>query len=477
MRTFRTLCSGGELFGVGACAAGWRHLDGYEIELGIAMVAWQNGFDVRVADVCQIDYAALDPADHLHASPSCKSASQANPHGSETAGDRAVGDGICRAIRAHQGKTFSLENVWRYRKYDSFKCILAALHESGFTVDRRHINAADFGVPQTRKRLILRAVRGGRVPLLNPTHRRGGDMFHTPWVGWYAAIEDMLHTLPETTPARWQQARMPRWLRETLLIGPGGYNGAVVQAKADMPSFTVTDGGNQTQWRAYLVDNQNTSNNSGAGTRRERETGLVTLSTGSRPAAFLMGDQAAGASVGVQIADAGEPAFTVRTYAGGSRPCAYLVGGGNTQLAQVDSHARPADEPAFTVRNGANGSPERAYLIQGHNAGQEWGKGYRSGDEPSPSVTTSDGRPSHDPIALLPAWERNEQLDDEERTNRDRPIVSGRWVRLTIQSLGRFQTVPDSYIGLTPMINGNGIPCRLGQAMMESLSPVYERSE
>lgn len=45
----------------------------------------------------------------------------------------------------------------------------------------------------------------------------------------------------------------------------------------------------------------------------------------------------------------------------------------------------------------------------------------------------------------------------------------GRWVRLTVRALGRFQTVPDSYVGLTAEVNGNGVPCLLAQRIMESL--------
>lgn len=217
MRTLRTLFSGGELFGCGARDAGYIHVDGYEIRPDIAAVAWLNGFDVRVADVCEVDYESLMPVDHLHASPSCKSASQANTKAGETAQDLAAADAICRAIRAHRGATFSLENVWQYRNFTSFARILHTLHVYGFTVDFRHVNAADYGVPQTRKRLILRAVRGGRVPPLHPTHRRGGDMFHERWIGWYAAIEDLIPTLPPTEPAPWQLARLPTELKQTII--------------------------------------------------------------------------------------------------------------------------------------------------------------------------------------------------------------------------------------------------------------------
>lgn len=369
MRTFRTLCSGGELFGVGALAAGWQHVDGFEINPAIAAVARLNGFTVNVADVCQVDYAALAPVGHLHASPSCKTASQANTDGGEAIEDLAVADAVCRAIRAHEGKTFSLENVWAYRNYESFARILAALHGEGFTVDYRHVNAADYGVPQTRKRLILRAMRGARVPPLHPTHRKGGDMFHQPWVGWYAAIEDLLPGLPDTQPAPWQERCLPERLQRLLLIGPGGYGDTVVQAEANEPSFTVTAALNHAQWRAFLFDSENQSN----GTMRR------------------------------------------------------------------------AFEPSFTVVRGGGTYPI-ALLIDSSNAGRE--PTLLEPGEPSMAVQAWHGRrPSHMPM-----------------------VASGTWKRLTVQALGRFQTVPDSYQGLTPEINGNGVCCLLAQRIMESLS-------
>lgn len=56
-------------------------------------------------------------------------------------------------------------------------------------------------VPQTRRRLILRAVKGGFPgPLPEPVR---------PWKGWYQAIEDLIPTLPETQFAPWQLNRLP----------------------------------------------------------------------------------------------------------------------------------------------------------------------------------------------------------------------------------------------------------------------------
>jgi hypothetical protein len=93
-------------------------------------------------------------------------------------------------------------------------------------------------------------------------------MFHPRWVGWYAAIKDILDTLPPTQPAPWQMARLPKALRESMLIGTGGYDGGIVSRHIDEPAFTLTHGGdagstgNSAQIRAFLVDGDNATSHS-----------------------------------------------------------------------------------------------------------------------------------------------------------------------------------------------------------------------
>ncbi len=452
MPTLRTLFSGGELFGVGAQQAGYTHADGYELEPKIAAVAQLNGFDVRVADVCAVDYAALPTVNHLHASPSCKNASNANQKGvdengdplpRETEQDLACADAVCRAIAAHQGETFTLENVYGYRVFESFDRIRAALSAAGFSYEYWHLNAADYGVPQTRKRLILIARRElGRIQRPNPTHRDGGDMFHPPWIGWYAAIEDILHTLPPTQPAPWQLARLPKEIRDSMLLSGAMSNGtSVVMRDSEAPAVTVVAADElKLPMRAFLVQSKNVSQEWGDGTRDEDEPSfsIVTDHKPSHmPKAFLVSNAKTEYGDGVQQAD--EPMLSVTTQMAG-RARAYIVGGGNTQLAQIDSHARSESDPMFTV-SASDGARKvaAAYLLDGENA------------------------PTWEP------WECDEQLDYEERMSRPVPQVTGRWVRMTVQALGRFQTVPDDYRGLTAEINGNGVPCELARQIMLSV--------
>ena len=210
MTTIATLFSGGEGVGVGAKQAGLDHLWGVEYDDAIAQVARNNGFNTITGNVMDtaLMMTLLRP-DVLHASPVCKNASNAKANGEESPLDIATADATCAYISHFRPDIFTLENVWGYRTFEAFAHILICLKRNGYTVDYWHLNAADYGVPQTRRRLILVARFHGKPIKPLATHARPEKltpMFDTrqPWIGWYAAIEDLIDTLEYGEFQAWQ---------------------------------------------------------------------------------------------------------------------------------------------------------------------------------------------------------------------------------------------------------------------------------
>jgi DNA-cytosine methyltransferase len=273
MKTLGTQFTGGGGFEAGAGAAGYTPIWGIEYDAEIAGVYARNfGPHCIVSAVEDVDYSTLPTPDHHHASPSCKKASVANKERGETPEDIAAAEAVARAIRALQSPNFSLENVWGYREFESFRIILRALEETGYAFNFWHLNAADYGVPQTRKRLILLASKTHRPRRPEPTHVRKVsaqvDLFGSAslqkWEGWYRAVEDLIPTLPESRFAKWQLERLPQFVDESFYTiaqqsddkkgTETGYG--CPRRGVQQPALTVT---NQTpSWfKAFIVDQQN----------------------------------------------------------------------------------------------------------------------------------------------------------------------------------------------------------------------------
>mgnify|MGYP000846215059 CR=1 FL=1 len=274
MKTFATMFSGFGGADVGLMAAGLRPLWGVEYDADIAGVYRKNiGDHVIIDDVRNVDYSLLPHVDWLHASPSCVRASVANVDATESAEDTEAAMAVVRALQAHKPQVFTLENVWGYRNFAAFRLILDTIGSMGYFYDFEHVNAADMGVPQTRKRLILRAVYGALLPPLP---------LPVEWVGWYAAIADLIPTLPESKLAQWQLARLPQEIRETLLVENG--NASTTRPyKAHEPYPTVAIGHSASFGRALLVDGKPGSESTNMTTRAGNEPGFtVTTSHNQR---------------------------------------------------------------------------------------------------------------------------------------------------------------------------------------------------
>ncbi|WP_321815672.1 MULTISPECIES: DNA cytosine methyltransferase [unclassified Paraburkholderia] len=73
-----------------------------------------------------------------------------------------------RLVRDIQPDFVTMENVPALRTQSIFDDFLSVLRRSGYFVTHQIVNAADYGVPQRRKRLVLIASKHGNVRLLSP---------------------------------------------------------------------------------------------------------------------------------------------------------------------------------------------------------------------------------------------------------------------------------------------------------------------
>jgi len=203
-----------------------------EIDPAIAEIAQSNlNHDIRVQSVLDCNPYHFEKPDVLWVSPPCTNFSVAKTDGKETELDRQLAIKIVDFLKVLKPQTFILENVEAYRRSASLEFIEGALYGLGYWIDRQVLNSADFGVPQTRKRMILRAVLGGMPqPLPAPTK----------WVGWYDAIEDLIPDLPESQFADWQLKRLPADLIQTCLVDVANTIRDCTVRGINEPSITVT---------------------------------------------------------------------------------------------------------------------------------------------------------------------------------------------------------------------------------------------
>lgn len=119
-----------------------------------------------------------------------------------------------------------------YAKSHSLQAITQKLYTLGYWLDCAIVDAAHFGVPQHRKRLILRAARHGAVPPLPQL---------LPHVGWYSAIADLVPTFQQSqlTPKQRSQLGQAQ-LESTLLIERvGARSGRYLWRRPEQPVWTI----------------------------------------------------------------------------------------------------------------------------------------------------------------------------------------------------------------------------------------------
>ena len=256
-KLFTSLFAGGGGSDLGAIAAGFEPCESVEYDPQIAEVHRANiGGKMHVINILDANPLKFEKVDLLHASPVCKQFSMANANKGEAQLDIDCAKKVAEFIQVLQPPSFTLENVEAYRKSKSFHIIVEMLYSQGYWVQYQVLNSADFGVPQSRRRLILMAVKGGFIPPLPPKQKH---------IGWYEAIADLVHDLPDSKLADWQLKALPNEIREHLFVGYLGEkrlndrSNRKIYLYPDSPSFTLIAGEcaehGIRQHKAILIEN------------------------------------------------------------------------------------------------------------------------------------------------------------------------------------------------------------------------------
>ena len=213
---------------------------------------YRNNFGQHIvtADVRDVDPKELvkqidGEVEYFHASPVCKNYSQAKSNHAEVELDKETAASTAEFINAVKPKVVTIENVKGYKDSDAMKTITDALDANGYTWDADVYNAADYGGYTNRERLIVRAVRDGKLPA------KPKKMAHKS--GWYEAVADIIPTLTEKKNgvANWMDVRLKadgidwRNIDKPLYVMGSAYaDGKVPHAFADelLPTLRTKSG-------------------------------------------------------------------------------------------------------------------------------------------------------------------------------------------------------------------------------------------
>ncbi|MCP4638855.1 MAG: DNA cytosine methyltransferase [bacterium] len=199
-----------------------------------------HGTDNQARSVLDVSPAEVraSGADHYHASPVCKNFSKAKRVQGAEPLDRECAQAVADVVEQAAPPKVTVENVPAYADTALFKLITDSLDRGGYTWDVVIHDAADYGAPQHRKRMLLRASRVGPLPAL-PPKTGGGD--------WFPVVQDLIDDAPTEVLPRWETARIAAMVARGKLdpskpiLTMGGSAGKSVAAavNAGEPSLTL----------------------------------------------------------------------------------------------------------------------------------------------------------------------------------------------------------------------------------------------
>jgi DNA (cytosine-5)-methyltransferase 1 len=209
------------------------------------------GHSIEQSDLIRIDAKSLPDTEGIIGGPPCQpfslSTSQLTNMGPSSV--KNLWPQTLDIVRIKRPEWFVFENVkhlvYARRSRAYFHGLLDSLTSYGYRVEYRILNAADYGVPQTRERVFVVGRLDGqawRWPV--PTHKDMGDMFSHRWMSWKSALGDWRDGA--------QLADIPAWILKRDLYANGWNTDAyfntqearhtLMHRDGHRPAFTVTGG-------------------------------------------------------------------------------------------------------------------------------------------------------------------------------------------------------------------------------------------
>lgn len=199
------LFSGAGGLDIGFCDAGFTLIESVELEEKFVQTMLHNqstgkyfvNANILAKDIRQYEPNISTKIDFIIGGPPCQSFSAAGRRAAGVAGTKddrgSLFEEYVRVLEKLQPKGFLFENVYGLlgaEKGESIKKIVRAFKEIGYNISYRILDAADYGVPQHRERLIIVGSKGKVFKFPKPTHGvdSSDDFPH------YSAEEAILNT-------------------------------------------------------------------------------------------------------------------------------------------------------------------------------------------------------------------------------------------------------------------------------------------
>ncbi|MCQ2469186.1 MAG: DNA (cytosine-5-)-methyltransferase [Ruminococcus sp.] len=198
------------------------------------------GHEAFCGDVKELDYSLLPEADIVIGGFPCQDFSLAGKRKGLSADRGRLYMEMKKIIEHCHPMAFIAENVDGIRKSgagndtSALEVILNDFRSLGYTVVYKALNAADYGVPQNRIRVIISGIRTNLCKEMKYPCVTNGENADTPWVTAKDAIDDLWDQLDKTsiknhTSRDYSKAK----------FYPGKTMQGNCQIKADRPSPTI----------------------------------------------------------------------------------------------------------------------------------------------------------------------------------------------------------------------------------------------